>query len=497
MKSIIRLYVAVLLLTMVSCNAGFEELNTPPTTFTKVDPGMLLAKAQREPKFHQGFEYQNSAYGSWIQHWNSSNNIPMSRYIFARWSWDRYYSDLRNVTQIRNHLLNGQEAEPEARTKLAIARIVEADIWQIITDLFGDIPFSESALGEQNLNPQPKYDTQESIYAALIQMVDEAVKQINPSDASYGSYDLYYGGQAEKWIKYGNSLKLHLGMRMKYVKPELAQRTVAEALSSPLIASNDDNALIRTNTDNTSSYHPMLQHNQNGSPSNRYLAEALVNRLVDTKDPRLTYIVAPTVNSVKAGEPAYRGKFVAPTDDEMIGVIDDDYSLTGPCFYLAYNQSKPVPYYVFTFAEICFYKAEAALEGWAGLTETQAEGFYQEGIRAAMALEPFNITEIPQEYIDAEFSLAGLSKEEKLEKIMTQKWILLFGRSIDAYAEWRRTGYPRLIPGHNLGSTNGEIPRRAGYPNDEILLNTKNYEEAVSRMSHGDTYLSRVWWDVR
>lgn len=458
---------------------------------------MLLARSQKDPKFHQGVEYQNCAYGSWIQHWNSSNNIPMSRYIFARWGWGTYYNSLLNVTQIRNHLLKGQEADPEARTKLAIARIVEADIWQIVTDLFGDIPFSESAQGEENLNPQPKYDTQESIYDALIRMIDEAVKQITPSDASYGSSDLYYGGNAEKWIKYGNSLKLHMGMRMKYVKPETAQRVVAEALSSPLIASNDDNALIRTATDNTSSYHPVLTHNQSGSPSNRYLAEALVNFLVDRKDPRLAYIVAPTVNSVKDGEPAYRGKFVAPTDDEMVGIIDDDYSLTSPYFYLAYNQSSPIPHYVFTYSEICFYKAEAALEGWAGLTESQAEGFYQEGIRAAMALEPFRVTEIPQEYIDAEFSLAGLTKEQKLEKIMTQKWILLFGRSIDAFAEWRRTGYPRLIPGHNPGSTNGEIPRRAGYPNDEILLNTAHYEEAVSRMAHGDTYLSRIWWDVR
>jgi hypothetical protein len=482
----------------MSCTGNFEEINTPPTSFTKVDPGMLLAKAQRNPKFNQGVEYQNSAYGSWIQHWNSSNNIPMSLYIFARWSWGSYYESIRNASQIRTHLLKGQEDLPEARTKLAIARIVEADIWQIITDIFGDIPFTESALGEGNLNPQPKYDTQESIYAALVQMVDGAVSQINASDPSYGSSDLYYGGNAEKWIKYGNSLKLHLGMRMKYVKPDLAQKVVTEALNSPLLSSNSDNALIKTGTTNSTSYHPVLSHMSGGSPSNRYLAEAFVNRLVNTKDPRLTYLVGPTANSVKAGgEPEYRGKVVAPTQDEMTGLIDDDYSQPSALFFMASNTANPIPYYVLTYSEICFYKAEAALEGWAGLNEAQAEGFYQEGIRAAMELEPFRITDIPQEYIDAEFSLAGLSKEERLEKIMNQKWILLFGRSIDAFAEWRRTGYPKLIPGHNQGATNGQIPRRSGYPSDEILLNTDNYNEAVSRMSQGDSYLSRVWWDVR
>jgi hypothetical protein len=480
-----------------SCTTDFEEINTPPTTFSKVDPGLLLAKAQKEPKFFQGQEYQNSAFGSWIQHWNSSNNIPMSRYIFARRDWGTYYGQLRNITQIRNHLLKGQEDEPAARTKLAIARIVEADIWQSVTDLYGDLPFTESALGEADLISQPKYDTQESVYTALVQMVDDAVRRINASDPSYGTSDLYYSGNAEKWIKYGNTLKLQLGMRMKYVKPAEAQRVVTEALSSPLISSNSDNAMIKTSTSPSSSYHPVLSHNQSGSPSNRYLAEALVNQLVNTNDPRLPFIVAPTVNSVKAGAPEYKGKFVAPTDDEMIGLIDDDYSLTSSYFYLAYMQTNPIPYYVLTYPEVCFFKAEAALEGWGGLNESQAEGFYQEGIRAAMELEPFKITNIPQDYIDAEFSLAGLDKEQKLEKIMTQKWILLFGRSIDAFAEWRRTGYPKLIPGHNLGSTNGQIPRRSGYPNDEVLLNTNNYNEAVKRMSQGDTYMSRVWWDVR
>ena len=487
----------LLLFFLASCTKGFEDLNKPPTTSASIDPGALLAQVQLTFKYHQGVEYQNCTFGSWIQHWNSSNNIPESRYLFNR-RFTGYYDEIRNISQIRNHILAGQEDTPEGRTKLAIARIVEIDVWRTQTNVFGDIPYSETALGEKNLIPQPKFDTQESIYLDLIAKLNEAIRNLNTADVSYGKSDLYYGGDVQKWIKYANALKLQIGMTLRYVKPDLAVQVITEALQGPIISSNNDNAMIETSTTYQSSYHPVLRHFSSGSPDNKYLAEAFVNRLLDTKDPRLTFIVEPTLSS-HGGEPIYRGKAVAPTDEEMVGVIHDNFSTasTNTFFSLTYNGTNPIPHYVYTYSEICFYKAEIALENWAGLTSSQAEEFYQEGIRAAMALKPFNITDIPQEYIDDEFSFTGLDKEQQLEKIMTQKWILLFGRSIDAFNEWRRTGYPKLTPGNNPGATNGQIPRRAGYPNNELLLNADNYHDAVNRMSHGDSYLSRVWWDVK
>ncbi|MDR1919766.1 MAG: SusD/RagB family nutrient-binding outer membrane lipoprotein [Tannerellaceae bacterium] len=503
MSTIVKVYMRYLLaflaVVLASCTTGFEEYNAPKTSSITVDPGFVLAKVQRNSKFYQGLEYRNCTFGSWIQHWNSTTNNPTSRYLFAHESWGSYYNWILNISQIRNHLLKGQENSPEGRSKLAIARIVEVDLWQTITDMWGDIPFSESALGSLNLIVQPKYDTQEEIYNTLIATIDEAIASLTVSDASYGSNDLYYKGNVEQWIKYGNSVKLQLGMRLKYVKPDLAQKVVSEALNAPLIADNSDNAMVATNMDYTESYHPTVRQFLLASQDNRYLAEAFVNQLVDTHDPRLTYLVHPTANSIKSeGDPVYRGKVVAGTDEELVGIINDDYSTPSETYFgLSYNQLNPLPYYVYTYSEVCFYKAEAAIEGWGGLTEGQAEGFYQEGIKAALALEPFKITDIPQDFINAVFSLSGLTPEQKLEKIMTQKWIVLFCRSTDAFAEWRRTGYPRLTPGNNKGSTDGQIPRRAGYPNDEMLLNTENYEEAVKRMSDGDSYISRVWWDTK
>ena len=481
---------------LASCTKGFEKMNTPPTSSSIIDAGILFARVQRNGNFLQSYEYQDIVVGSWVQQWNSGFNLPASRYIFQPGNWNTMYANIRNLAQIRNHLLKGKEETPDGRTKLAIAKIVEIDLWQDITDMFGDIPFSESAQSVDQVISQPKYDTQEAIYKQLIKDIDEALAKLNPSDASYGTYDLYFSGNVDKWKKYGNAVKLQLGMRIKYADPELAKTTVTAALNSVLPESNADNALVKTYNNVSSSYNPVLDHFISGSPDLKYLGETLVAKLISSSDPRLTLIVAPTANSVKAGTLQYVGKKAAQTDNEMAGIINDDYSMASKLTYFNLTYPNPIPWYVFTYAEVCFYKAEAALEGWV-YTADQAETFYQQGIRAAMALKPYDIATLPQAFIDKEFSLAGLTAEQKLEKIMTQKWILLFGRNYDAFSEWRRTGYPKLTPGTNQGSTGGKIPRRYGYPSEEAVLNEANYKEAVSRMSNGDSYLSKVWWDKK
>ena len=491
-----QIFTLILSITLIACTNGFEELNTSPTSSSYMDPGILFAGVQRDGNFLQSHEYRNVTVGSWIQHWNSGFNLPASRYIFQPGDWSPIYSEIRDIAQIRHHLLKGLEDNPQGRTKLAMAKIVEIDLWQDLTDIFGDVPFTESALGPENVISQPKYDKQEFIYKQLIQDIDAAMSNLTEGDASYDKYDLYYSGNVEKWKKYANAIKLQLGMRIKYVDPVLSKSTVVSALNGPLFTGNSDNAMIRTFNNISSSYNPILGHFTGGSPDLKYLGETLVKKLVESNDPRLPFIADPTVNSVKAGNPQYVGKAVALTDEQMVGVINDDYSLASKLTYFNLGIANPIPWYVFTYSEVCFYKAEAALEGWAYTVE-DAEKFYQEGIKAAMALQPYNITAIPQDFMNKEFYFTGLTKEQKLEKIQTQKWILMFGRNYDAFAEWRRTGYPKLIPGPNSGSTNGQIPRRYGYPSDETLLNKENYDEAVSRMNHGDSYMSRVWWDVQ
>ena len=483
---------------MQACTDDFEKINTPPTSVTTIDPGLVLSKVQKDAAFAEGYEYPNNQFGSWIQQWAGGVLISSSRYVEQsdNSTWEGHYTLIRNISQIRNQVLKGLENDPAGRTKLAIAKIVEISIWQRLTDLFGDVPYSQTALGQEDVNTKPVFDTQESIYKSLITDLDAATAQLNASDASYGSADFYYKGDVAKWKKYANSLKLRLGMRIRYADAALAQKTVTEAMGQPLMESNSDNAAIPTyNNATNANAHPVLNHFLAGSPDLKYLADAFVTQLVSTNDPRLPRIAQPSVNSVKAGTPAYKGIGVALTDAILKTIIKDDYSTASTATFFNRDFSPAIPCIAMSFSDVSFYKAEAALEGW-GATTAQAEGFYQAGVKAAMAQSPYNVTTVPASF-DAQLSFTGLTKEQKLERIGTQKWIQLFGRSYEAFIEWRRMGYPALKPGPFAGSTNGTIPRRTIYSSREALLNEANYKEASARLSKGDTYVSKVWWDKR
>jgi hypothetical protein len=486
------------LLTAQACTKDFEQINTSPTTFTTLDPGIVFSKVLKDVLFQEGFEFTNNVFGSWAQHWAGGVLISSSRYIQQNddFFWDVHYGYIRNLAQIRTQILKGKESDPKGRTKLAIARIFEIFVWQRMTDVCGDIPFSETATGSDNVNNQPKFDTQESIYQTLIKDLDAAMAQLTATDDSYGVADYFYKGNVTQWKKFANSLKLRLGMRIRYGNPTLAQKTVTEAMGQTLLESNADNAAVPTFNDATNSnVHPVLNHWLTGSPDIKYLAEALVTQLVSTNDPRLPRLAQPTVNSVKAGTPAYKGLGVALTDALLKGVIKDDYSTASQTTFFNKAYSPAIPCLAMSFSDVSFYKAEAALEGW-GATADQAEKFYQDGVKAALAQNPYLITTIPANF-QTELSFTGLTKEQKLEKIGNQKWVQLFGRSYEAFIEWKRMGYPALKAGPNAGTTNGTIPRRSIYTSREAILNKTNYDDAVKRMSNGDTYTSKVWWDKR
>lgn len=485
-----------LVLSNSSCTKDFERINTPPTSVTTVDPALLLSRVLRDGTFQESGELPNNKFGSWVQHWAGGPVVPVSRYFEGPENliWNQHFLLLRNITQIKQELL-GLESDPSGRSKLAIAEIYEVYLYQRLTDLFGDIPFSEVTQNSGAINRTPKYDKQEDIYPVLVQRLDQALAKLTTGDASYGTADFFYGGNIDKWKKFGNSLKLRIGMRMRYANASLAQQTVTAALTSNygLLASNADNAAVPTyNNAQAENQNPILRQSTTGSADLRYLANTLINKLKASDDARLPLIAQPvTVGGVST----YQGIGVALTDNELSGLIRANFSTANRNTWFSLTFA-PIPSYALTFSDISFYKAEAALLGW-GFTNSQAHGLFVDGVKAAFALPPYNITSIAPAYEQNILSFTNLSDAEKMEKIGTQKWIHLFGRNMEAFAEWRRTGYPLLTAGPNQGSTNGQIPRRGIYSSEESELNQANYKEAVSRMSNGDSFLSKVWWDKR
>lgn len=495
-KKITYMGMGALLLSTASCTSDFEKINTPPTSVTTVDPALLIARVLRDGTFQESGELPDTKFGSWVQHWAGGPVVPVSRYFEGPENgiWSQHYQLLRNISQIREEL-KGKEDDPAGRSKLAIASIYEVFLYQRLTDLFGDVPFSEVTTSSSAINRTAKFDKQEDIYPALIQRLDAALAKLTTGDASYGTADFFYSGNIDKWKKFGNSLKLRLGMRLRYANASLAQKTVTDALSSNmgLIASNADNAAVATfNNAQAENQNPILRQLTTGSADLRYLANTLVDQLKTYNDPRLPLLAEPvTIN----GSQTYQGIGVALTDNQLSQLIRANYSTPNKSTYFSLTGTA-IPVYALTYADVCFYKAEAALLGW-GLSNAEAHSNFVAGVKAAFALAPYNLNSIPSSYEQQVLSFDNLSNEQKMEKIGTQKWIHLFGRNMEAFAEWRRTGYPQLTAGPNPGSTNGKIPRRAIYSSDEAELNEANYKDAVARLSNGDSFLSKVWWDKR
>lgn len=488
------IYISFCTAAFVSCTKDFEQINKPPTSVTSVDPALLISRILRDGTFQESGELPNNKFGSWIQQWAGGPVVPVSRYFEGPENliWSQHYTLLRNIVQIKQELA-GQEDTPSGRSKLAIAEIYEVYLYQRLTDLFGDIPYSEVTTSNLEINRTPKFDKQEEIYPSLIQKLDQALAKLTSGDDSYGTSDFFYSGNIDKWKKFGNSLKLRLGMRIRYANPNLAEQTVTAAMSSSygLLSSNSDNATVPTYNDaQAENQNPILRQNVTGSSDLRYLANTLIDQLKDYNDPRLPILAQPVTID---GTQVYQGIGVALTDNQLSELIRANFSTPNRSTWFSLSHS-PIPSYAMTYADICYYKAEAALLNWGASTD-DAHTFFVDGVKASFALEPYNLTNIPTSYEQDVLSFTGLSTEQKLEKIAIQKWIQLFGRNMEAFAEWRRMGYPTLTPGPNPGSTNGSIPRRGIYSSEEAELNKANYEEAVGRMSNGDSFLSKVWWD--
>jgi len=502
-KNIIKIsvYTLSLAIGLSACTKDFEKLNTPPTSITSVDPALIFSRVLKDGTFAEGGQGSNTKFGSWVQHWAGGLIVPPSRYVEVPENgiWEEHYGLIRDLRQIRYELA-GKENDPSARTKLAIAKIYEISIWQRLTDVFGDVPYSQVSKDATAINVTPAFDTQEDIYKSLIKELDVAMNSLTDGDESFGSADFFYKGATaiNAWRKYANSLKLRLGLRLRYANPALAKATVESAMAKPalLFSSNADNAAVPTyNNAQPTNLNPMVNQFLLGSPDLRYLAFALVDKLKTYNDPRLPLLAQPTVSSSASGSPEYVGLGVALTDAQLTQVDNKKYSTASTSTWFS-QTFAPIPVYSLTYSEVCFFKAEAALLGW-GAQATAAEGFFKAGVAAAMQLPPYNIATILASYDSAVLSFAGLNDDQKLDRIMTQKWIHLFGRNYEAFAEWRRTGLPALTPGGNAGSTGGKIPRRAIYSTREALLNTNNYNTAVGRLSNGDSFLSKVWWDKR
>jgi hypothetical protein len=499
-KSISPVSILLLCLFLVSsCDQRWEEMNTNPNNVIDLPDGYLFTSAIRGT-FLDNIGRIQGDYSGQYAHIVTTDvfNREIDKYFDIHSSGDVdedifrsvYNGAILNISEVLDLTNSGKYKND---SKHAQASIIAAYNFSKLTDLFGDVPFTEASKGKEGTFT-PKYEKQEAIYSGLIDMLNvslSVLKNSNDTQIYSQQFDPLYFGKLESWKKFANSLKLRLAMRARFVNPSKYNPIIVSCLSEPLIESNDDNAKL-TNYDNTNSqlynpwYNKIIDYN-----ANRFTilwSEMFIETLRSSNDPRLTYFA--TKNS--------SGKFLGMPN----GLLDIPYSQWSKINTSKFSKefvARDQPLYILTAAEVWLLRAEASLFSISGSVE--ANTMYQNGIDKAM--EQWGINgELISTYLKSEEGILNGTQDNKFRQISTQLWIGCIPNFLESWNTIRRTGYPKIKqrtdPNYSKGVTNGALPKRLKYPfTVEKIANGVNLQEAIDRLGGSDKIDLPVWWDIK
>ncbi len=506
----------MLVLLSYGCTKDFEEINTNPNDpgIAQAAPNMLLTNAieSMTDRVHEIFLGHEMG-SCWVQHMAKVQYPDEDRYVprisVINNTWTSFYASSGYDVQT---LLNLAEESGNTSYK-AVALILKSYIASVLTDEFGDVPYSEAWQGSGETSIlSPVYDRQEAIYAALLENLTTA-NELLTDDSPDIEGDILFDNDLMAWKKFANSLRLRLLLRRSDRVDPTSDMTAIFGNSDtyPIFESNADNAALAY-LGSAPNNHPINENRK--TRDDHRVSKTLVDYLyTEAPSPDYRIVVfaelAPGAGDwvglpngmLAADAAAYNGNGIANTS--KIGT---------------YFSSATAPGMLMSYAELLFIKAEAAKRGFIPGGDAVAEEAYHDGIRASW--EQFNATgtftsklavwrstflswgmdpaDNIFEYAWQDFVDWGGTYDyvpaNALQQIAEQKWIAMFDQGLQAKFEWNRTGFPELTPAV-AGQNDGKIPVRAYYPSDEAGRNPTNLAAAISAQGP-DNLNTRVWWDT-
>ncbi|NHE56736.1 SusD/RagB family nutrient-binding outer membrane lipoprotein [Cyclobacterium plantarum] len=470
-----------LFLLVGSCTEEFEEINTDPNNPVTISPALLLPNAiqvsvDRYWGHSTRFERLNiDAAMCWIQHLarniyiNAEGDTYEIPITVSTGTWDNLYnSSLVNLEQVIE--LAGEGGAFQNRNYEGIALVMKAFTFSYLTDVFGPIPYSNALKGaaDEPVN-SPDYDSMEEIYAGVLEDLKMANEKLTIGGPAVNG-DIMFDGDILRWKKFANSLRIKLANRQAAKKPAESRAIMQEILSSPetfpIFTGNDDYAQLN-HANVIGSRNKMFDVFSTRSDWN--ISTTLVDKLLELDDDRISVYALPLADGSFAGLP--NGLTDAAASSISASTIGQKFL------------DPEAPSILMTYSELMFILAEAALEG-------DIAGDHMDYLEMAISgsFEQHGL-EMPADYISR---LGNVDKEA----IMTQKWIALFGQGIEAWTEYRRTGFPQMpTPDPNAIFVNdGVLPTRIEYPPSEYSLNMTNLEEGIQMLGGGDNMRTRLWW---
>lgn len=493
-----RLSVALLAAVAVAataCKTDLTGLNVNPNSPSVTTPppaGTIFTRAVATMGGRIGGSgYQLSMVELLAQHIAQYQYVDEDRFAYRVGTIDGYFTGpyttcLMDFQQV---VLVGQ-AQKDPNT-WGPAMVMQTFDFQSMTDLWGDIPYSEALQG--TTGPlKPKYDAQKDIYYGMLKVLTDASAAMG-SGVGLGSGDQIFAGDAAKWRKFSNSLRARLAMRIQKADPAkaTAELSAAFAAAGGVMASNADNAQINWPGDNV--FDNPWAANFSGRDDHR-MSKTLMDAMNNSNDPRVPFYAQPT----KADPTKYAGE-PNGLDNAAANAYGTTASRPGAMFYpgstvygtYGTSAGRKTPTYLMTYAELSFIQAEAANRGIGGLSAGQAAAFYNNGVTASIT--QWGGTAAQALAYLAQPSVAYAGGAAGLTQILTQKWIALFTQGEEAWSDWRRTGVPANL---TIGpkATLSYIPRRMAYATTEQSVNNDALQAAIARQGP-DNLGTRMWWD--
>ncbi len=506
MKNIFKIgLLSLTLIGLESCDKGFDELNINKTAATAINPVFTLNNASINAshtsavvQYEMGIVQQMISPNSGVL---TGANFNQDNRDATVAQWQRYY---RAVIRNTYDVINTTKTNAARSNLYNMARILQSYGFMVLTDSYGDIPYNEAGKGYIDQVVFPKYDSQQTVYAGIIKELGEATAALDASK-TIESADILFGGDVNKWKKFGNSLLLRAGMRLSKVDAAQAQQVVQKALAAGVIELNADNAFIKHDANYTNGIGQMLNSTE---AANFYMAAPFLDYLKSTNDPRLKAIAVryvgaksgPEQTAAKAStDPAVQIGMPLGFDNSTISTEVAKNKLASFYDFTQVDRTRmaknTAPMFFVTASQTQLLLAEAAQRGW--VTTATTESYYNKGVRLHMEqLASYDAgSAVPAAAIDDYLKANPYTAAKALEQINTQYWIASFMNGPETFANFRRSGFPKLTANPFQGkSIKGNFINRLTYPNSEISVNSTNVKEAISRMG-ADDLDTKVWWD--
>lgn len=442
------------------------------------------------------------ASGNWF---SSRNNTTYS--LISEWNNEAFSRTFTRVMPAWKSVLENASGDISVP---AVATIIKVAAAHRTADIYGPLPYTSFLTGGSNKN----YDALDKLYTAFFQELDKSIQDLttfitqNPGERPLAKFDLVYGGDYVKWVKFANSLKLRLAMRIVYADPTNAKLHAESAVKHSIGVFTDNNDIAQVKSNSQIQINNPLKFMWNDYADIR-MGASMFSFLSGYNDPRISKYFA---LSTLAGS---TDKYLAIRAGSQI----NDKGRYTPFSVLNITVTDPVIW--MNTAEVDFLRAEGTLRGWD--MQGTARTLYENGVNKSFAQLNIgsasgylsNNTAIPAAYTDpvtpsnnsAAISTIAIQWnesagfEEKLERIITQKWIAIYPNGQEAWSEFRRTRYPKIFTVANnysggLINTTTQI-RRIPFPNIEYQTNSAAVNQAVSLLNGPDNGATKLWWDKK